>query len=476
MSNHYWLQTEDSKFSNEDPNKKEYLDEIRKDNHVYNVIYNVFYHQDVGYVNDSIRNIYKFNKNNNYLIIAHLSSDLYKHREQLLRLNFLINPVHYNKKIFSWQLTVARFENYQYLKKIGIKFNHMMLTVGTARFIRQAPCFGSWNHNTLNKRPEFGHRVFYHGLPHGCVRTVAIENTRENKFKAEDQDYDNREQLRNTIGIPVWFHMRDKRYKDTFLIPFFKQKGIFISIELLNTWLCSDKMMEEMCNWFYNCGMFDFYKKEDPDVRQKFPTDELLFPTLSRHFDYYYSSHYNNQPHCCFPQRAGLEHKMPNPDRFWNSEHNNVKYIKDVTNDDQWYMYKKIPGVNPFYNNIHRELELKYNVEDEELLKHNKKKHEFERQEKIRIAKYGLLPRQSCKNPQCIFLANISEEYLAKRNKGAAQKFLGLCCQRCRGVGGDHGNSCVENNYISFSHDELEKIKIDPCFNVDSINGKKIKL
>ena len=445
------------KYKAEEPNDPKYLEQIRNSNEVFDVVYNVFYHQDVAFVNDHIRNTFKFNKNNKYLIIAHLNDNLYKNHKELLRLNLIINPVFYDKKIFSWQLTVARLENYQYLKNNGIKFNHMMLTVGTGRFIRQVPYYPPWKKNTLNKRPKYGHRVSIRYTKCGHAITHAIENTVKNKFTAKEQDYNNQVTMKNTVGIPAWFTIRDKNFKNKYIVPFFKEKGIFVSIELLNTWLCSMDMMEEINKWFYNDGMFSFYKKQDPVCREQFPLDELLFPTLSRHFDYYYSFTHNNVTHCCFPQKGGRVFKLNPHENFWGSKHNNTEWIKQHTKDESWYMYKKFSRPNPNYYTIHNDLELIYEIDDNELLKFNNEKCNFESDERKRLAKYGLFPGQICKTPGCSYLANTSDNYLVTKKKRCQQKFIGLCCQKCNE--GSHGHLCTKNICYPDPHEELLKLE-----------------
>ena len=61
-----------------------------------------------------------------------------------------------------------------------------------------------------------------------------------------------------------------------------------------------------MNEWFYSSGLFEKLKDEDPRLERCFPLDELLIPSLSRHFDFQYSFHYNNSQHFYFPQLAYL--------------------------------------------------------------------------------------------------------------------------------------------------------------------------
>ena len=213
MSTEPWLQDEHTKFKSEEegPNDPEFIQELKNSNTVFDVVYNLFYHQNPDYINNHIRNIYKFNKNNNYLIIAHLNNYTYKNHKKLLRLNLIINPVYYDKKVFTWQLTAARLENYQYLKHLGIKYNHMMLTVGTAMFIKQAPRYPPWQEKTLNKRPQYGHVVRFKRAGEGSVITWAEENTKENIYTAKEQDYNNQKSMFNKVGVPAWFEMKDEK-------------------------------------------------------------------------------------------------------------------------------------------------------------------------------------------------------------------------------------------------------------------------
>ena len=66
-----WLRNDEVKFTdNKDQiNSEELIQQITKPGLVYDVVYNLFFHESPDYVNDFIRNAYKFNKNNNYLII-----------------------------------------------------------------------------------------------------------------------------------------------------------------------------------------------------------------------------------------------------------------------------------------------------------------------------------------------------------------------------------------------------------------------
>ena len=339
------------------PNDSKFLKQITHSGIVYDVIYNVFFHQSVKYINDFVKNVQKFNKNNKYLIVAHLSKDLYKNNlNEIIRTNLLINPCNYNKKIFTWQLTQSRLENYQYVKELGIKFNHMNLTVATGRFVKQVPHYPLWENNE-SYLPQFGYRVKSQICNMESVHTYSISNSIDNQKdnNLSDDDYSNTLEKRNNNGISVWWVLlgkenRDANFVKKFLIPFMRKKGIHVSIELINTWMCSSKTMEKMNNWFYNSGLFSKLVEEDPKISIKFPLDELLFPSLSRHFEYNYNVFYNNTLHYCFPQT--------NNGPYMGKISSDI--IKKNTQDENIYYFKKIPENTDgeLYKSIHQDLKL----------------------------------------------------------------------------------------------------------------------
>ena len=75
----------------------------------------ITFHQSVDFVNHFLKNIEKYNIENNYLIIIHLSDNLYKQKDNLYKKNVIINAIHYNKKRATHLLMKPFIENFEYL-------------------------------------------------------------------------------------------------------------------------------------------------------------------------------------------------------------------------------------------------------------------------------------------------------------------------------------------------------------------------
>jgi hypothetical protein len=108
---------------------------------MYNIVYSITFHQSVDFVNHFLKNIEKYNIENNYLIIIHLSDNLYNQKDDLYKKNVLINPIHYNKKLFTHLLMKPFIENFEYLISQKICFSNFMTLSSSNRLVRQAPKF-----------------------------------------------------------------------------------------------------------------------------------------------------------------------------------------------------------------------------------------------------------------------------------------------------------------------------------------------
>jgi hypothetical protein len=116
---------------------------------MYNIVYSITFHQSIEFVNHFLKNIEKYNKENNYLIIIHLSDKLYNQKDNLYKKNVMINPIHYNKKLFTHLLMKPFFENFEYLISQNICFDNFMTLTSSNRLVRQAPKFVLQNINKL---------------------------------------------------------------------------------------------------------------------------------------------------------------------------------------------------------------------------------------------------------------------------------------------------------------------------------------
>jgi len=108
---------------------------------MYNIVYSITFHQSVDFVNHFLKNIEKYNVENNYLIIIHLSDNLYNQKDDLYKKNILINPIHYNKNLFTHLLMKQFIENFEYLISQKICFGNFMTLSSSNRVVRQAPKF-----------------------------------------------------------------------------------------------------------------------------------------------------------------------------------------------------------------------------------------------------------------------------------------------------------------------------------------------
>lgn len=108
---------------------------------MYDIVYSITFHQSVDYVNNLLKNIEKYNIENNYLIIIHLSDELYNKKDKLYKKNVLINPNHYNKKVLTHLLMKPFIENFEYLISQKICFSNFMTLTSSNYLVRQAPKF-----------------------------------------------------------------------------------------------------------------------------------------------------------------------------------------------------------------------------------------------------------------------------------------------------------------------------------------------
>ena len=65
---------------------------------MYNIVYSITFHQSVDFVNHFLKNIEKYNKENNYLVIIHLSDNLYNQKDNFNSNLYILKP--YLKRLF----------------------------------------------------------------------------------------------------------------------------------------------------------------------------------------------------------------------------------------------------------------------------------------------------------------------------------------------------------------------------------------
>ena len=119
---------------------------------MYNIVYSITFHQSVDFVNHFLKNIEKYNIENNYLVIIHLSDNLYNQKDNLYKKNVIINPIHYNKKKVTHLLMKPIIENFEYLISKKICFSYFMTISSSNRLVRQAPKFDLQNIQLCEKK------------------------------------------------------------------------------------------------------------------------------------------------------------------------------------------------------------------------------------------------------------------------------------------------------------------------------------
>jgi hypothetical protein len=107
----------------------------------YDIIYSLTVHEYPDVINDTLRNIKKYNINNKILIILHANINIYKTfiPDNDIKDITLINPKPYDKNLFTMSLLKAHFDNYEYLIQKGIQFKFMMLLASNCMFCKQMP-------------------------------------------------------------------------------------------------------------------------------------------------------------------------------------------------------------------------------------------------------------------------------------------------------------------------------------------------
>ena len=133
---------------------------------MYDIVYSITFHQKIDFVNHFLKNIEKYNSKNRYLVIIHLSNILYKNKKNIYSKNVIINPTHYDKKLYTHLLLKPFIENFEHLVSQKIQFNNFMTLSSSNRLVRQAPKFNQKNtasveNKTYNQVQYFDNKSWY---------------------------------------------------------------------------------------------------------------------------------------------------------------------------------------------------------------------------------------------------------------------------------------------------------------------------
>lgn len=210
---------------------------------MYDIIYSVIFHQELDYVNHYIKNVEKYNKNNKFLIVLHLSDILYELRDKLYLKNSIVNTTYYNKASYTHLILKATMENLNFIISNNIEFKYFMPLSSSLRFVKQAINFSE---NIVNKQEI------------------------ENKIS---QTYD---ELNKNIHVVNWGKNILKNRK---IMDILKEKKIPVSIRAFSGIVYPKNLIIKIHNFIYDNDIFNLIECE-------IPFEEFLLQSLSKYYGY----------------------------------------------------------------------------------------------------------------------------------------------------------------------------------------------
>jgi hypothetical protein len=259
---------------------------------MYDIIYSITFHQSLDFVNHFLKNIEKYDVKNNYLIVIHLSDNLYEKKDQIYKKNVLINPIHYNKKLSTHLLLKPFIENFEYLITQNIKFNNFMTLSSSNRFVREAPKF------ELDESPL-------------C----------ENKIV---QDIDE-------LKLRTWYWW-PKFLKNKKIVEVFQSNKIKLINGQVSGRLYSKNVIEKICDFIRKKKILDLIERE-------VVFEEIIFPSLANYYmdkeQKVYCHTFWGKPRC-----------IPNVNDVYKilEENPHIYIIKRFPDDLNNILFKKILG------------------------------------------------------------------------------------------------------------------------------------
>lgn len=219
---------------------------------MYDIVYSITFHQSLDFVNHFLKNIEKYDVKNNYLIVIHLSNNLYEKKDQIYKKNVLINPIHYNKKVTTHLLLKPFIENFEYLISQNIKFNNFMTLSSSNRFVREAPKF------ELDESPL-------------CENNV--------------------DQIMNELKDWWW----PKFLKNKKIVEVFQSNKIKLICGQVSGRLYSKNVIEKICDFIREKKILDLIERE-------VVFEEIIFPSLANYYmnkeQKVYCHTFWNKPRC----------------------------------------------------------------------------------------------------------------------------------------------------------------------------------
>ena len=201
---------------------------------MYNIVYSITFHQDIDFVNHFLKNIEKYNIENNYLVIIHLSDKLFKIKDQIYQKNVIINPIHYNKQLMTHLLMKPFIENCEYLISKNIKFDNFITLTSSNRLVRQAP-----------------------------------------KFEYKDIKLCENKVIQNTADLKGWHW--PKFLKNKKIVNIYKENKIKLIGGQVSGRLYHEKVITKICKFIRQNGIMKIFKNE-------LCFEEIILPSLANYY------------------------------------------------------------------------------------------------------------------------------------------------------------------------------------------------
>lgn len=103
---------------------------------MYDIVYSIIAHEAPDVLHNQIENIKKWNVSKNILICLHLNDYMYSvfHSNDE---SVIINPDHFNKRMYSVDILQAHVRNVRFLREKNINYKSFMLIASNVMFVKQ---------------------------------------------------------------------------------------------------------------------------------------------------------------------------------------------------------------------------------------------------------------------------------------------------------------------------------------------------
>ena len=101
---------------------------------MYDIIYSILVHESPESYYDMISNLFYFNKDINIFVIVHCNNFMYEELYKKTIKNVILNPTHYYKNYFTYDIPQAHCENYMHCFNNNIKCRYFITYASNCMF------------------------------------------------------------------------------------------------------------------------------------------------------------------------------------------------------------------------------------------------------------------------------------------------------------------------------------------------------